>query len=498
MELSLREKIGQMLCFAFHGTTYNDQLATLIEQHHIGNIVHFARNITSTSQVAQLNQAIQAHATHPVFISLDQEGGMVRRIVEGITYLPGAMSLAASQSTQIRSLNATLARNLQALGFHINYAPVADINNNVNNPVINSRSYGDDPKAVSKCVVEAALGLQEGGILPTVKHFPGHGDTNVDSHLGLPIVTKSLVALEQCELMPFREAIMHGLDGIMISHILFKTIDSLYPSSLSHATITGLLRKQMGFQGLITTDSLTMQAIWGRYGVKDIVLRGVLAGNDILVFCGKATLDEQQEIIETFVDLVESHQIPMDVVDQAVKRILLYKSKYIQPPRPMEVIDQTLSEVVTRNSITCIVNDGLIPLKQSDRVLSLFPKFSLASLVDNETSAPISLKTYLNCDEIIYEDVSNFEKIVQIQDKYDKIILATYQVKVDDPIAKLYHLLDPAKTMIVALRSPYDLLAFNQPRAYVCTYDVTKESIKALTDALKTNHFDGVLPIQLK
>ena len=497
MKLTLREKIGQLLCFAFHGTTYNDQLKTLIEHHHIGNIVHFARNITSLSQVSTLNQAIQDHATHPVFISLDQEGGMVRRIVEGITYLPGAMSLAASQTTDIRLLNSNLARNLQALGFHINYAPVADINNNINNPVINSRSYGDDPYAVSKCVVEAAMGLQEGGILPTVKHFPGHGDTNVDSHLGLPIVTKSLKDLERCELLPFQNAISQGLDGIMISHILFKTIDPDYPSSLSYRTITDLLRKQMGFQGLITTDSLTMQAIWGRYGVKDIILRGVLAGNDILVFCGKATLDEQQDIIETFVNLVETQQIPMDVIDRAVTRILFYKSKYIQPPRLMETIDQTLSEIVTRNSITCIINEGLIPLKPGDRVLSLFPKFSLASLVDNETSTPISLKTYMNCDEVIYEDASNFEKIVQIQDKYDKIILATYQVKVDNPIVKLYRSLDPAKTIIVALRSPYDLLAFDQPRAYVCTYDVTKESIRALIDALKTNHFDGILPIQL-
>ena len=497
-QLTIEEKIGQMLCFAFRGTTYNSQLSTLIETYHIGNIIHFAHNITSLEQVKKLNDDIQQHAKDPVFISLDQEGGMVRRITEGITYLPGAMSLSAAQA-DVYPITKQCAEDLKQLGFSINYAPVADINSNPLNPVINSRSYGDTPHLVAKQVTSAVRALQDATILPTVKHFPGHGDTNVDSHLGLPIVKKTKAELLLEELVPYVEAISQGLDGVMISHILYEALDPKLPSSLSHEVITKLLKEELGFKGLITTDSLTMAAIWGRYSIEDIVKQGILAGNDVLVFCGKADLEEQKAIIEAFYKLVIHGEIPMSRLDESVQKIIALKNKYCHTPRKKSLNEGSLLAMsLVEQSITKVYDRGLLPLTPEDKVLMLFPKIQLASLVDNEDQSYESFRKVLPYNEVIVEEGADIENIVQIQANYDKILIASYNVRSGDAMHQLYQKLDPTKVVLVALRSPYDAMVLKNSGAYVCTYDCTKESIKAVARKLQTNDFMGVLPIHLE
>ncbi len=497
-QLTIEEKIGQMLCFAFRGTTYNSQLSTLIETYHIGNIIHFAHNITSLEQVKKLNDDIQQHAKDPVFISLDQEGGMVRRITEGITYLPGAMSLTAAQA-DVYPITKQCAEDLKQLGFSINYAPVADINSNPLNPVINSRSYGDAPHLVAKQVTSAARALQDASILPTVKHFPGHGDTNVDSHLGLPVVKKTKEELLHEELVPYIEAISQGLDGVMISHILYEALDAKYPSSLSYEVITKLLKEELGFKGLITTDSLTMAAIWGRYSIEEIVKQGVLAGNDVLVFCGKADLEEQKAIIEAFYKLVIHGEIPMSRLDESVQKIIALKNKYCRAPRKKSLNEGALlATYLVEQSITKVYDRGLLPLTPEDKVLMLFPKIQLASLVDNEDQSYESFRKVLPYHEVIVGEGVDVENIVQIQANYDKILIASYNVRSGDVLHRLYQQLDPAKVILVALRSPYDAMVLKNSGAYVCTYDCTKESIKAVARKLQTNDFMGVLPIHLE
>lgn len=217
---------------------------------------------------------------------------MVQRLTEGLTPLPGAMTMAAALASAsadtrektIYEMTKTVGQNLKCLGFNVNFAPVGDINNNINNPVINSRSYGDDPNKVAQMVIPAFKGFQDSGILPTIKHFPGHGNTSVDSHIGLPRVFSSQEAVSKMELVPFKQAIKAGIDGVMISHIVYEAYDQIYPATLSQAIITDLLKKELAFSGLIVTDSLTMGAIHSSFDVDTVLTQAVNAGNDLLIF----------------------------------------------------------------------------------------------------------------------------------------------------------------------------------------------------------------------
>lgn len=497
-KLSLDEKIGQMLCFAFNGTEVNEQLKRLIKEEKIGSIIFFAKNIENIKQAKSLTKALQDMSDIPLFIGLDQEGGMVRRIVDDITYMPGAMSLAASNPNMIYEANYSLAQNLKFLGFNVNYAPVADINNNPQNPVINSRSFGDNPQFVANCVVSSFKGSQDALVLPTVKHFPGHGDTAVDSHLGLPVVEKTYEELKNMELIPYVESINQGLEGIMISHILYSKIDDKYPSSLSYQVITKLLKEKLGFKGLITTDSLTMKAIWDKFSIEEIVLNGVNAGNDILVFCGGADLDVQLQIIATFKNLVLSGKISQERVDESVSKILKLKAKYTIANVPELIVNKKTLQLVD-DAITEVKKSDLLPLKADDKVLIIFPRIKLASLVDNESNETQTLSSYLPYDEIIIDENNNeIKKIVKKVKEYDKIIMATYNVKRDDYQTEVFSVLDKEKTVLVSLRSPYDGLILSGASGYICTYDVTKESIKALSKTLKEGVFKGKLPIKLR
>lgn len=497
-KLSLDEKIGQMLCFAFHGTEVNDQLKVLVKDYKVGNIIHFARNIVNNKQVTKLNSDIQSLTNLPVFISLDQEGGMVRRVTSDISYLPGAMALASTSRKDIYETNYCAGLDLRNLGFNVNYAPVGDVNNNPLNPVINSRSYSDDPQVVSDCVIQAFKGFQDALLLPTIKHFPGHGDTNVDSHIGLPIVNKSKNELDKMELLPFVNAINNGIDGVMISHIMYTHLDNNLPSSLSYNIITKLLQEELGFKGLITTDSLTMAAIWERFTIEEIVMYGVNAGNDVLVFCGKALLADQIKIIETFKKLIKNKKISMAKVNASVSKILALKEKYCYNQVIGKHYNNKLSLDLVNESITKVKNDNLLPIKKEDSVLIIFPKISLASLVDNENNNYETLGKYLPFQEIIFdENFKDYINLMHIQAKYDKIIMATYNVKKDDYQHQLYNRLDKDKVIIIALRSPYDILVMGDVKTYICTYDCTKESLRALSSKLMTNDFTGKLPIKL-
>lgn len=506
--LTLQEKIGQMLCLAFHGTEYNEQLKTLIEKYNVGTIIHFARNIENLKQVYELNYNIHKNSKYPTFIGLDHEGGMVRRVMEDITYLPGAMALYNANDDELYKIYNQVGKELRNLGFNMNYMPTVDVNNNPYNPVINSRSYSDDPTIVSKKAIIAAQAMQNALMLPTPKHFPGHGNTNVDSHLGLPIVDSTKEELYEIELKPFQEMIKNNVDGIMVSHILYKNIDETYPSSISKKVITDLLKKEMGFNGLIITDSLTMNAIYTRYSVREIIKRAVNAGNDIIMFCGEASAYNQETIVSEFIDLVHKGEIPIERINESVEKIIKLKNKYQYKVGKSQLDNEfiktsfnnekELSFELTKRSITLHKDENnLLPIKEDDKVLILFPKIKLASLVDNINDKQVTFGRYLGYDEIIYEDGKTFSNIVQNSKKYDKIILATYNTNKDSYQTQLYNLLDKEKLICVSLRSPFDIVHLNDCKTHICTFDCSKESIKAFCEVLKTNKFSTKLPINL-
>ncbi len=505
--LTLEEKVGQMLMFAFRGIEYNEQLETQIKDLKVGGVIHFGHNIKDIEQVKTLNENIQKNADIPLFIGIDEEGGTVQRIVEGMPPFPGAMAVSASKISPY-DLCKIVGVNLKKIGFNMNFAPVGDVNNNPNNPVINSRSYSDDPKVCSKYVIDSFKGFQDGGVLPTCKHFPGHGDTSVDSHVSLPTVNKDIDMLNNIELVPFKDSIDAGIDGIMASHILYPVLDDKYPATLSRKIITNLLKEKMGFDGLIVTDSLTMGAIHQNYSPKEIVNLAANAGIDLMIFCGKADINDQKEIYNSLLEEVKNGNIPISRVNESVTKILKYKRKYI--PNNISDNNETynIGKEISKNSITKVFGD--LKVNREDKVLAIFPKIQVLTLVDNQNQNYISLgsvlkKEFSNIDEIIVDGKSEkidtiIEEISNKVKNYDKIILSTINVSKDDYFVKIVKSLSNEclnKTIVTSLRSPYDIKYLKGVNSYYCLYEPTLLAFESFTKCLLENKFTGVLPVKL-
>lgn len=506
-KLTIEEKVGQMLMFAFHGQEFNEQLKTQIDEFHLGGVIHFARNIDNPIQALKLNKDILKYSKYPMFIGIDQEGGIVQRITKGTTPFPGAMALSASQEN-IRQLHKAVGEDLKQMNYNMVFAPVADINNNPLNPVINSRSYSDDPKVVSKYVIEAFNGFQDANILPTVKHFPGHGDTSVDSHVSLPKVDKTKNEIESMELVPFIDAVKAGIDGVMVAHIVYPAYDNLYPSTLSKTIVTDILRQKIGFDGLVVTDSLTMGAINNNYTKKEIVTLAANAGIDLLIFCGKADINEQREIYQGFIQSVKEGNIPLEVVDKAVQRILSYKAKYCNQINEEYIYPDEgkikLGQKLSLSSITLVKDNQTLPLNKQ-KTLVIFPKIKLFSLVDNEVNDYVTLgnclkKQNVNVDEIIISsDEFNLSDISKWALSYDKIIMATYNVCKDDYQTKVFNCLPKDKVTVVAMRSPYDIYHLDGLKSYICIYEASDLALSNLALCLVGKEkFLGKLPVNLK
>ena len=505
--LTLEEKVGQMLMFAFRGIEYNEQLETQIKDLKVGGVIHFGHNIKDIEQVKTLNENIQKNADIPLFIGIDEEGGTVQRIVEGMPPFPGAMAVSASKISPY-DLCKIVGVNLKKIGFNMNFAPVGDVNNNPNNPVINSRSYSDDPKVCSKYVIDSFKGFQDGGVLPTCKHFPGHGDTSVDSHVSLPTVNKNIDMLNNIELVPFKDSIDAGIDGIMASHILYPVLDDKYPATLSRKIITNLLKEKMGFDGLIVTDSLTMGAIHQNYSPKEIVNLAANAGIDLMIFCGKADINDQKEIYNSLLEEVKNGNIPISRVNESVTKILKFKRKYI--PNNISDNNETynIGKEISKNSITKVFGD--LKVNREDKVLAIFPKIQVLTLVDNQNQNYISLgsvlkKEFSNIDEIIVDGKSEkidtiIEEISNKVKNYDKIILSTINVSKDDYFVKIVKSLSNEclnKTIVTSLRSPYDIKYLKGVNSYYCLYEPTLLAFESFTKCLLENKFTGVLPVKL-
>ena len=328
-EMTLKEKLGQLIIAGFDGYEYDEHLRTLIEDYKVGNIILFTRNIKDIHQLSALNRKIYneilKNTGNSPLISIDQEGGMVTRIMDGATFCPGNMTLTATNnSDNAYIIGKIMGDELTHLGINMNLAPSLDVNNNPDNPVIGVRSYSDNPKVVSEYGNKFIKGLQEKGVIATAKHFPGHGDTNVDSHLGLPMINHTLEELEKVELVPFRSAIENGVDAIMSAHIVFSEIDkSGLPGTLSKTILTDLLRNKLNFKGLIVSDCMQMKAIDDQYTTERGTVMGIKAGLDIA--CISHSLDKQVGALKALEEAVETGEIDISIIDEKVKRILHYK-----------------------------------------------------------------------------------------------------------------------------------------------------------------------------
>ncbi|MDQ6768118.1 MAG: beta-N-acetylhexosaminidase [Candidatus Eremiobacteraeota bacterium] len=287
MPRALADEIGGLFMFGFEGTRADQLPADLIAQS--AGVILFRRNIESAAQLRALTDAIRAlgQPDGPAqLVAIDQEGGPVSRLAGIGTTTPSAMALGAvNEPSTTESMYRIIGDELAAVGVNLNFAPVADVNNNPDNPVVGIRSFGDDPAAVSVSVQAAIRGLRSAGIAATAKHFPGHGDTTVDSHFGLPLIPHDISRVRALELVPFAGAIGERVDVIMTAHVVFPAVEpQRVPATLSPRILTGLLRNELGFEGVICTDCMEMQAIADRYTPQEAALSALAAGADMVLF----------------------------------------------------------------------------------------------------------------------------------------------------------------------------------------------------------------------
>ncbi|REB05154.1 beta-N-acetylhexosaminidase [Sporosarcina sp. BI001-red] len=328
--MTLDEKIGQLVIAGIDGTAINKASEQLIEQYQIGGVIFYANNVKTPEQTVQfVNSLKAANQTNllPLFTSIDQEGGRVARLPKQVANLPTAASIGkTNESDYAFNIGGMLGKQLSQFGFNMNFAPVLDVNSNPNNPVIGDRSFSANPKVVSALGIQTMKGIEKQNVIPVVKHFPGHGDTSVDSHLELPKVNKTLKQLEQLELIPFKNAIEANADVVMVAHILLPQLDKTYPASMSAPIMTDLLRKQLGYNGLIMTDDMTMKAITNHYGIAQAAVQSVKAGSDVVLVAHDPA--KTIAVIDALKSAVNSKEITEQRIDKSVMRIIKLKEKY--------------------------------------------------------------------------------------------------------------------------------------------------------------------------
>lgn len=326
--MTLDEKIGQMIITGFNGSEYNDDMDRLINEYKVGGVILFARNIEDSNQMIDLTRALQENNNNlPLFISIDEEGGRVSRLPDDVEKFPSAFTIGLINDQQIAYENGKeIGYTLKRLGINLDYAPVLDIYSNENNTVIGDRAFSKEESIVSTMGIATMEGIEDSDIIPVVKHFPGHGDTEVDSHYGLPIVYKTLEELRNFEFIPFVKAIESGCDVIMVSHIILNEVDSSNPASLSKIVISDLLRKDLEFDKVVITDDMSMGAITSIMSIEEACIKSIEAGCDILLL-GNA-YEEIEQVINSIKLKLYNGEISEEQINKSVKRILELKKKY--------------------------------------------------------------------------------------------------------------------------------------------------------------------------
>lgn len=329
--MSLDEKIGQLVVSGFYGTSLDENILKLIKEDKISGVILFNRNVKDSNTLLSLNNSLKESNKNnklPLFISVDEEGGLVTRMPKDIKRLPTNKYIGSLNNKDLSyKVGEILGEQLSYFGFNMNFAPVLDINSNPNNPVIGDRSFGNNKDIVSNLGTSTMKGIQSKNIISVVKHFPGHGDTSVDSHVNLPVVNYDINRLKSFEFVPFKTAIQNGADAVMVGHILLPKIDSKYPSSMSYEIVTNILRKDLGFNGLVVSDDMTMGAITENYSIEEASIKAINAGVDLLLVCQK--YENTENVLKALKEAALNGTISKERLDNALYNIISIKEKYI-------------------------------------------------------------------------------------------------------------------------------------------------------------------------
>ena len=511
----LTEYIGQMFACGFPGTEMPEDFIALVKKYKVGNVILFKHNITSLAQLKRLCTDIQtlitAETGHPAFITIDQEGGAVSRLAEDYYNVPGAMALAATGD----ELNAYTAGKitgeiLHAHGVNFDLSPVLDVNSNPHNPVIGVRSYGDDPTLVGRYGLQMVRGLTAGGVLSAAKHFPGHGDTSVDWHLTLPTVRKSRAELEQTEIAPFAQVIKTGqLPAVTISHILFPAIDEQFPATISKKIVTGLLKEELGFNGLVISDCMEMKAMQTYFGTAESAAAAINAGIELIFI--SHTIPTACAAIETVTRACADKQISFTTIEQAAEKIIGLKKQFKPaqplPEKTMEEYRKTIASLRRKTLTGYHLPESGFP-NLGDKPFFAGPQPFIVTNVSNDVDNSISFARSMQIafggtgiDTSIDPDEAEIARIVAQAESATGIAAASYnghvkqgQLKLIQALARLH------KPMIaVALRNPYDLGCLPDTVCGLAAYEYSNTVLSCITEMLKTNakpegHFSVAIP----
>lgn len=519
-DLTLEQKIGQMMLVGFPSGQIDAHFTELVEGCLAGNIIIFTRNVGGREQLALLLDDIQKRVVKstsiPAFIAADQEGGMVARLRREATHLPGNMAFSASGTEATYRAGEIAGIELRALGINMNLAPVLDVNNNPRNPGIGVRSYSDDPARVAAYGAAYIRGLQENGVLAAAKHFPGKGDCEVDAHIGLPCIAHGMERLKKVELLPFYRAIGCGVGAVMTSHVLFPSIEKQrLPATMSERIQTDLLQRKMGFGGIRITDCMEMKAIAENFGTVEAAVASIKAGADMVCVCH--TLEVQKRCIEAVKKAVSDGTIPGWRIDDAVGRILRAKARYglfencapdLQKVRGVVGCPEHLrfARQVSEKSITLVKDErGLLPVKRGERILTLSTEaVSLTGAEDSGRSEAFCerVKERLGGDSLTIPLEPGSGAIAGIAARtagYDRVIVATYNAMFNKGQAELVNKILQVNQNVIAvsLRVPYDIIRYSGVPAYLCAYEYTALSVDSVIRVLEGGAAEGRLPVKI-
>jgi beta-N-acetylhexosaminidase len=518
--MDLTEKVAQLFLVGFDGTDPSTAARELVADYGVGGVVYFRRNVERPPQVADLSAQLQALAAEagrpPLFVAIDQEGGIVSRLPWD-TRLPGQMAVGATREDELaRRSGSAVGRELRTLGINLNLAPVLDVNNDPDNPVIGVRSFGEEPELVSDLGAAVAAGLQEQGVLACGKHFPGHGDTAVDSHLDLPVIDHDRERLDRVELRPFRAAIDAGIDAIMTTHVAFPTItdEPECPATLSERVLAGLLREELGYDGLVVTDCLEMDAIADGVETVEGAVQAIEAGCDLVTI--SHTPERQRGAIEAVVEAVESGRIDEARIGRSVRRILRTKEvRGVREHDPDLYGWETVGEgwqasteacrdvgrQVAEASVTLVRDrDAALPLSTDEGIhVWSFPAGRGSEVEDGGADAGAFVEGLRSVGFDV--EVRMLDPDTPIGDVPEEpVVVPTRNAASNPGQARVVSELDDAgaRLVVLAVRNPYDLRAFPDVSTYLTTYDDAPVSLVVASEVVAGERdARGTLPVTI-
>lgn len=529
--MSLEEKVGQLFVVEVYGQSADtahaknrdlygvDTPAEVLAKYGPGGVIYFdARrgpdNVRDPRQIAGLSNGLQRASRVPLIISIDQEGGsVVYRLTDPATMMPGNMALAATRSASDSYDSArVVGAELAALGINQNYAPVADVNINPENPVIGVRSFGSAPELCAAMVAAGVRGYHRGHVASAAKHFPGHGDTDTDSHTGLPEITHTREELDRIDLPPFRAAIERRVDTIMTAHIVVPALDpSGVPATMSQPIVTGLLREELGFEGLIVTDALDMRGASGEFPPDVAPVRALQAGCDQLVLA-----PDMDVAYEAVLNAVRSGEISEERIDASLTRVLMHKMRrglfgdpYVGEDRAVQTVGNprhlATARTVTDHTITLVRNEGVLPLDTGTARKVLVTGWGTTTTATlAEAISAHDGQTAQAMDTGSRPSAARIDEAVAAARESDLVVVSANAAaaggeKGAAQAALVKALQDTGKPVVaVAVRNPYDIRRFPDVPAYLATYSYGRPSLDATARALYGSlNPGGKLPVAI-